>query len=100
MGVFLTLGLCLRPVILALWAMNTAFIIALASALIRRLPIQECGCFGEAFSIPPHWMLVLDILLWFVFMFMAGFFEQARSFSLDRSFDISKNTASVSKKNK
>ena len=88
LGVFLALGLWLRPVILTLWAMNTVFIGALASALIRRLPIQDCGCFGEAFSVPPQGMLVLDILLWFGFMVLAGFFQDTRSFSLDKKLEV------------
>lgn len=89
LGVFLVLGLWLRPVILTLWGLNTLFIIALASAILRRLPIQECGCFGEKFSLPPQWMLILDILLWFVFMAFAGFFDHTKSFSLDKKFDSS-----------
>ena len=87
LGVFLILGLWVRPAILSLWAMNTIFIIALASALIRRLPIQECGCFGESFSLPPQWMLALDVLMWCLFMMMAGYFESTRTFSLDKKFD-------------
>ena len=86
-GVFLVLGLWSRLSILVLWAFNTVFIGVVGSALVRRLPIQECGCFGDSFSLKPQQILWLDIALWLVFMFMAAYFDSARSFSLDRYFD-------------
>ena len=87
LGVFLILGLWLRPVIMGLWAMNTLFIAALASAMIRKLPLEACGCFGESFSLKPNQMLWVDIGLWLLFMAMAGFFDHTLSFSLDKKFD-------------
>lgn len=87
LGVFMVAGLWLRPVLLGLWAMNTMFIAALSSAMIRKLPLQECGCFGDTFSLPPQWMLAMDISLWLAFMGLAGFFEFTRSFSLDKKFE-------------
>ena len=86
-GVFLMLGLWSRLSILVLWVFNTVFIGVVGSALVRRLPIQECGCFGDSFSLQPQQILWLDIALWLVFMFMAAYFDSARSFSLDRYFD-------------
>ena len=86
-GVFLILGLWSRISILVLWVFNTVFIGVISSALIRRLPIQECGCFGDSFSLQPQQVLWLDIALWVVFMCMAAFFNYTRCFSLDRYFD-------------
>ena len=87
LGVLMILGLWRRPVIFGLWAMNTMFIAALTSAMIRKLPLQECGCFGESFSLPLYQILILDIVVWLLFMAMAGFFDQTRSWSLDKKLD-------------
>ena len=97
-GVFLILGLWSRISILVLWAFNTIFIGGVSSALIRKLPIQECGCFGESFSLQPWQMLWLDIALWIVFMCLAAFFDATRSFSMDRYFESSSHE-SLSRKN-
>ena len=66
-GVYVLLGLWTRPAMAVLWVLNTAFIGALWSALLRGLPIDECGCFGEMFSLPPQAMLALDLVLWGLF---------------------------------
>ena len=68
LGVFLVLGLWERLSLAGLWAMNTSFIAAIASALARKLPIQSCGCFGEAVSVPLPVTLAFDILLWALFL--------------------------------
>ncbi|MBI3251949.1 MAG: DoxX family protein [Candidatus Omnitrophica bacterium] len=70
-GVFLLLGLWRRAAILALWACNSFFIVALFSAFFRHLPIHDCGCFGQSlFSFSPAQMLVNDIFLWLVFLWL------------------------------
>ena len=87
LGVLMILGLWLRLALLGLWAMNTMFIAALSSAMIRKLPLQECGCFGESFSLPLYQILILDIVVWLLFMVMAGFFARTHSWSLDKKLD-------------
>ncbi len=67
-GVFLILGLRTRIALFILWAMNTGFIIILSSALMRKLPIDECGCFGEAVTLTPSQMLAVDVSLWCFFL--------------------------------
>ncbi len=86
-GIFLMLGLWSRLSLLVLWAFNTIFIGVIVSALVRRLPIQECGCFGESFSLQPRQMLWLDIALWLVFLCLAACFDATRAFSMDQYFD-------------
>lgn len=63
-GVFLALGLRRREAAGLLWALNTVFIITVAAAIIRKLPIKDCGCFGGLFSLPPGAVLTLDLALW------------------------------------
>ena len=74
LGVFLIVGLWERLSLLGLWAMNTVFLAVLASAILRKLPVQSCGCFGEAASLSLPQMLGIDALLWVLFLvyFLTG----------------------------
>jgi len=87
LGVFIVLGLWLRQSLVILWVFNTAFIGAIASALIRRLPLEDCGCFGEALHLSPRQVLLLDIALWVLFASLLIFMSRVRAFSLDKYFD-------------
>ncbi len=87
LGIFLLAGLWIRPAAVALWVMNTFFIVALASVLMRGIPIGSCGCLGEAVTMSPSQMLVVDSVLWLVLfgvVFFAGSFSEA---SLDKRFE-------------
>ena len=87
-GVFLTLGLWSKACLFVLWALNTLFIGVVTQAMIRRLPIHDCGCFGESFSLPLYQILLLDLGLWLVFMGLVGFFDYTQRFSLDKYFKM------------
>ncbi len=86
-GVFLVLGLRTRLSLFILWVMNTIFIGILASALLRKLPIQECGCFGKAVSLSIPQMLAVDVSLWVFFLvyFLAS--RRIKVLSLDGRID-------------
>ena len=83
LGVLFVLGLWTRVSLFLLWAMNTAFIALLSSALLRKLPIEECGCFGEAVSMSPKAMLGLDIGFWCLFLVFFILHGRAKSPALD-----------------
>ncbi len=82
-GLFLIAGLYTRAAVLGLWAMNTLFLVALTQALVRKLPIHECGCFGDSFSLPLPVMLVVDAVLWAGFGALYLWIEQSSRFSID-----------------
>ncbi len=86
-GVFLFLGLWLRLSASVLWMLNTVFIGVVASALIRRIPVGDCGCFGGSFSLSPSQVLFLDIGLWAAFAVLIVFHKRAVLFSLDNHFE-------------
>lgn len=86
-GVFLILGLRTILSLFVLWAMNTAFIGVLASAIARKLPIQECGCFGEALSLSLPKMLAVDISIWVLFLVFFLGSKRVKLPSLDVSMD-------------
>src|SRR3989338_198200 len=70
LGLFVILGLWLRPSLSLLWTMNTVFIAALSAALWRKLPLEDCGCFGGGITLKPWQMVVMDILLWGIFLIL------------------------------
>ena len=86
LGVFLILGLWERWALVGLWVMNTSFIGILTSAIARKLPIQNCGCFGEAVPLSLPQMLSLDIVLWVLFLFYFLTSRRLNLPGLDRTF--------------
>ncbi len=67
-GTLLVLGLWTPVTLGALWLMNTLFIGVLASALWRKVPVGDCGCFGKNLSIPLPVMLAVDGAIWALFL--------------------------------
>lgn len=62
-GSFFLLGLWTTEAAVSVMAMFGIFITAVGQALIRRLPLGECGCFGELISIPLPAVLAMDTVL-------------------------------------
>ena len=87
LGLFVVLGLWLRPSLFLLWTMNTVFIAALSSALWRKLPLEDCGCFGGSIVLKPYQVLVMDILLWGIFLALTLLHKKASKRSLDEYFE-------------
>lgn len=87
LGVFLLLGLWLKWVLRALRVLIAMFILVVAQAAIRNIPITECGCFGQLVSFPLYLILVFDGAL----LVLAGLLSRkeadTRVFSLDCYFD-------------
>ena len=67
-GVFFVLGFWENISLFILWGMNAAFIGVLISALARKLPLDSCGCFGDAMKLSLPQMLSLDIFLCSMFL--------------------------------
>ncbi len=93
-GLYAAIGLWTRPALLALWGMNCVFVAGLASALLRRLPLESCGCFGEGGPVhfKPAEMLLLDLALTLVFVLLWRARETS-TLSLDRFFSKSAQSA-------
>ncbi len=86
-GVFLIVGLWLRQSVTVLWCLNMVFIAVLSSAILRKLPLESCGCFGEALSLKPSHMLAFDLALWALFALSIISLRRMSALSLDRFFD-------------
>lgn len=87
LGVFLVLGFGLKWVLRTLLTLITMFILILGQALIRDLPLADCGCFGDFISFPPPIMLLFDCALLFLVGLLIQQAEKTETLSLDRFFD-------------
>ena len=85
-GIFLILGLWTTQALLALWSLNVLLIGVVFSALFRKLPIEECGCFGEALSLPLPAIFAVDIGLCVLFAVFFFFSRGSRLPGLDSFF--------------
>ena len=86
LGIFLIVGLKIRASLTALWILVSAFIAVVGSALFRKLPIDDCGCFGDAVSFPLKGILIFDAALWALLLLMIVFHKVFSSFSVDDYF--------------
>ncbi len=62
-GIFLLLGLWLRYALMSSGAMLVGFLAIVGQAMIRKLPIDSCGCFGSLISLPLYGVFIMDSVL-------------------------------------
>jgi triosephosphate isomerase len=87
MGAFIFIGLW-TP-----WALRGAlicfgiFVVMLGQALMRGLPLENCGCFGDLIHLKPRMEIVLDSAsLLLTFLLLRNMLRTGK-FSLDSYFD-------------
>ncbi len=85
-GVFLLLGLWLKRTLQVFLILAVSFIIVVGQAMIRGLPLEECGCFGEWFSVPLRGILFFDTILFAALGFLLIRLKQTARLSLDDYF--------------
>jgi uncharacterized membrane protein YphA (DoxX/SURF4 family) len=83
-GVFLIMGLWLKPVLRICQVIFLVFIVLVTQALWRGLALDDCGCFGQLIALPPIVTLVLDVLVFVVVTVMIYCPQQALRLSFDR----------------
>ena len=86
LGIFAILGLWTKWALRGLLALTTTFLLVVGQAILRNLPIEECGCFGGMVSIPLHVILLLDSVLWTYIAYLIIRFERTSQFSVDECF--------------
>lgn len=62
-GLFVFLGFWLKWALRGMFVLLSLFIFVIWQALLRDLPLTECGCLGEWISFPLPVTLILDISL-------------------------------------
>jgi len=85
-GVFVVLGLWLKKILWAQAGIFLVFILVVGQALVRRLPLSECGCFGDLISFPPQTVIVMDIGFFVLTCLCLMRVKETNRFSLDRLF--------------
>lgn len=85
-GVLLVLGLWIPLMLKVALVMFACFIMMIAQALLRQLPLEECGCFGQLISMKPQHTLVMDSLFFLAVAWALRHVKQAGRLSLDRYF--------------
>ena len=86
-GVFVFLGFW-TP-----WALRGAlflfgvFVVVVGQALLRGLPLESCGCFGEWIHLKPHTVIILDSLCLLITFILLRNLALTKKFSLDAYFD-------------
>jgi len=86
-GVFLVMGLWIRPSVSVLGVLTLIFAAATGQALLRGLPIDECGCFGEGLTLPLHVTFLIDIGLFALIVVLWKFNRMGNLLSVDRYFE-------------
>jgi uncharacterized membrane protein YphA (DoxX/SURF4 family) len=84
-GLFLVFGLWTRTALKAALVMFAVFITVVGQALLRGIPLDQCGCFGQLVHVSPHWIIVLDSVLLLCTAFLLRHPKTIR-FSLDQYF--------------
>ena len=85
-GLFLLLGLYTKVAIQGSILLFASFLIVIGQAIVRKLPIDECGCFGELLSVPPTTIFLFDFSI-LIFLFLLHQKKDAQAFSLDAFFE-------------
>lgn len=86
LGIFLLLGLWLKWTLRGVLIMTAMFIVIVAQAIVRDLPIVECGCFGDFISFPLYGILIFDSVMLIMIDFLIAKEKRTIVFSLDRYF--------------
>ena len=63
LGGFLLLGLWTKESLMSVGLFSAVFTIAVGQAIIRKLPLADCGCFGDLVNMPLSVTLMVDILI-------------------------------------
>jgi hypothetical protein len=63
------------------------FVVVVGQALVRGLPLENCGCFGEWVHLKPQVVIIMDSLSLLLTASLLRNISQARKFSLDSYFD-------------
>lgn len=88
-GLCLLAGFGVRRAALAAAGLYGVFVVFLSQALLRRLPMNDCGCFGALGpSLGPGQTLVMDAALLALCLFVAA--DREARWSLDRWIDPSR----------
>ncbi|MBF0618593.1 MAG: DoxX family membrane protein [Candidatus Omnitrophica bacterium] len=82
-GIFMITGLWLVWVLRASMLLNGALMIVVGQAIIRKLPINDCGCFGNLVHWPLQGVFFLDLAMFLTAFLCLKNRTKASAWSLD-----------------
>ncbi len=85
-GAFLVAGLWLKASLRVGWGFFVVFILVVSQALVRHLPIRECGCFGEFISLPLSTVVLIDSFFLILTAILIAGLDKTSRFSLDKFY--------------
>ena len=86
-GAFVFLGLWTPWALRGALVLFGVFVLVLGQALLRGLPLENCGCFGEWIHLKPQMVIVMDCANLLLISLLLYNMAAARKFSLDSYFD-------------
>jgi putative oxidoreductase len=85
-GLFMVLGLWTSWALKSVLLMTAVFITIVGQALLRGLPLDQCGCFGELLHVPPQIIVVFDSFILLLTVMLWRHINRTNQFSLDQYF--------------
>jgi uncharacterized membrane protein YphA (DoxX/SURF4 family) len=86
-GFFVLLGLWISWSLRGALVLFGIFVVVVGQALIRGLPLESCGCFGEWLHLKPQTVIIMDSISLLLTSLLVYNMSQTRRFSLDSYFD-------------
>src|SRR5277367_3009243 len=86
-GVFVLLGLWTAWGLRGALVLFGIFVVVVGQALIRGLPLENCGCFGEWIHLKPQTVIILDSLSLLLTLLLLRNLSYVKKISLDSLFD-------------
>ena len=86
-GIFVLLGLWTSWSLRGALVLFGIFVVVVGQALIRNLPLESCGCFGEWIHLKPQIVIIMDSTSLLLTALLLRNISQTRKFSLDSYFD-------------
>jgi len=90
LGIFIFLGLWLDWAFRGLLLMSGALILMVGQAIVRKLPLDSCGCFGSLVHLPLKGVIMLDVTIFVLALVSLINLDRARSCSLDALYPKNK----------
>ena len=87
-GAFVFLGLWTSLGLRGAVVLFGVFVAIVGQALLRGLPLESCGCFGEWIHLKPQTVIVMDSLSLLVTFVLLCNLPKVRALSLDAYFDV------------
>jgi len=86
LGAFCILGIWLKWSLRGLILMVLLFMVVVTQALLRNLPIDECGCFGQLITLPLHGVLMFDTIVLGLLILMIIRIDKTGHLGLDQYY--------------